>query len=361
MSGIVAITMPRWGLTMEEGLLTQWMIDIGAEVSPGQEIVEIESTKLAGVVEATQAGVMRRHVVSVGQTVPTGTLIGVVAGVDVSEEEIDNFVGEFVIPDLDEQGADSSAAQSVEVDGARIAYQRAGTGDVVLLVHGFGGDATSWAMVMDQLSSDHDVIAVDLPGHGGSSKRVAGGGLADQAAFLDAFLDALDVSRAHLIGHSMGGGVCIALAARSPGRVASLTLLAPMGLGREINSAYLADFVAAKKSRDVKQALGSLFADEAFLSRSLVDEVLKYKRLDGVDDALATISAALLDGGDQRVLFDDVGAPGCRVTLLAGEEDRIIPPAHVGGRGGRLLPGVGHMPQVEATAQVVEAIRDSIG
>lgn len=363
MSDIHAVTMPRWGLTMEEGLVTQWMVAIGETVAPGQEIVEVESTKLAGVVEAAEGGVLRRQVVPVGQTVPTGTLIGVLAGADVSEEAIDAFVGAFVIPDFDAEGGEGSGEQSIDVKGAKIAYLRAGTGsgDPILLVHGFGGDATSWAMVMDGLSTDHDVIALDLPGHGGSAKQVAGGGLADLGAFLADFLDALDLPRVHLVGHSMGGGACIALAAQAPDRVASMTLLAPMGLGREINADYLAAFTAARKSRDVKDALRSLFADESLLSRSLVDEVLKYKRLDGVDAALAVFGAALLDGDGQRAVYDAIGAPDGKVALLAGAEDRIIPPAQVESRGGRLLLGVGHMPQVEAAADVVAAIRDTIG
>ena len=59
---ITAVTMPRWGLTMEEGTVTAWLIPVGGSVTVGQELAEVESSKLAGTVEATAAGVVRRTI-----------------------------------------------------------------------------------------------------------------------------------------------------------------------------------------------------------------------------------------------------------------------------------------------------------
>src|SRR4051812_14624496 len=77
MSSIKPITMPKWGLAMEEGVLARWAVDEGAPIAAGQEIMDIETTKIANVFESPVAGVLRRKVVTEGETVPVGGLLGV--------------------------------------------------------------------------------------------------------------------------------------------------------------------------------------------------------------------------------------------------------------------------------------------
>jgi pyruvate dehydrogenase E2 component (dihydrolipoamide acetyltransferase) len=67
-----AIVIPKWGLSMEEGTLASWLVGEGAEVAPGDEISEVETTKITNVLEATVAGVLRRHIVSPRETWPVG-------------------------------------------------------------------------------------------------------------------------------------------------------------------------------------------------------------------------------------------------------------------------------------------------
>jgi len=295
----------------------------------------------------------------VGQTVPVGALVGVIADADVGDEAIDAFIATFAPVDLDVEEGGASEPRIVSVGEHRINYLRkGGPGPVVLFVHGFGGDAAGWGFVQEVLAADHDTIALDLPGHGASSKAISDGSLAGQAAIVADFLRALDLGPVNLVGHSMGGGVCIALAAAHPDHAASLTLLAPMGLGAEINADYLSTFATAQRRRDVEPALRLLFADEALVTKALAEEVVKYKRVDGVSEALAAIERAILDHGSQKaVLREDLAGLAQPVALLAGAEDRIIPPAPVAALGGTLLPSVGHMPQVEAPDQVIAAIR----
>ena len=78
MADILAITMPKWGLAMEEGMLARWAVDVGATIELGQEIMDIETSKIANVFESPVAGVLRRRVVGDGDTVPVGALLGVV-------------------------------------------------------------------------------------------------------------------------------------------------------------------------------------------------------------------------------------------------------------------------------------------
>ena len=97
----------------------------------------------------------------------------------------------------------------------------------------------------------------------------------------------------------MGGAVALSLALDAPDRVASATLIAPAGLGAEINSGYIDGFIGAQKRKDLKPHLEALFADPELVTRDLVEDVLKFKRLDGVEAALKTIAGAFFPGGRQ--------------------------------------------------------------
>ena len=179
-------------------------------------------------------------------------------------------------------------------------------------------------------------------------------------------LDALGAERAHLVGHSMGGAVALAVAARDPGRIASLTLIAPSGFGSEINAGYLRGFADAQTRRELKPVVGQLFADEQLVTRQLVEDLLAYKRLDGVDEALHALVDTLLDGDVQRadsaVLMAAIGDT-VPVTVVWGRADRIIPAAQaesVAGAVRHLVDGAGHMPHMERPAEVQAAIEETI-
>ena len=87
----------------------------------------------------------------------------------------------------------------------------------MVLIHGFGGDLNNWLFTQPGLAETHRVIAFDLPGHGGSSKDVGAGDLAALSRIISAFLDVLDIPKAHLVGHSLGGGVALRIGARKSG------------------------------------------------------------------------------------------------------------------------------------------------
>ncbi len=89
---IYKLTIPKLGLTMEEGTLVRWLVDEGAEVTAGGEVAEVETDKIANAVESAQAGVLRRKVANEGDVLPVGALIGVLADEGVSDDEIDAFI-----------------------------------------------------------------------------------------------------------------------------------------------------------------------------------------------------------------------------------------------------------------------------
>jgi pyruvate dehydrogenase E2 component (dihydrolipoamide acetyltransferase) len=174
---------------------------------------------------------------------------------------------------------------------------------------------------------------------------------------LGGFLDAVGAGRAHLAGHSMGGAVALAYALEHPDRVASLTLVASAGLGEDINADYIDGFVAAERRRELKGVLELLFADQGLVSRKLVDDVLRYKRLDGVEAALRTVAAAMYPSGHQTaVLAGELDRLSVPVLAVWGEQDRVLPAAHAQALTGRgrveVLAGTGHSPHMEAANEV---------
>jgi pyruvate dehydrogenase E2 component (dihydrolipoamide acetyltransferase) len=374
--------MPKWGLSMQLGKITAWVVAEGDEVKVGDDLADIETDKIAGTLEAAHAGPLRRIIAQVGEDVPVGGTIALIAPAEVSDEDLD-AAGQAARAVIDAGVPDDAAGapelQTDDIGGRKISYAGAGEdGEVVLLVHGYGGDRNSWLFLQEPLAARHRVYALDLPGHGTSAKDVGDGpaGPAGPAGTVGVLadavtgvLDALGAERAHLVGHSMGGAVALAVAARDPGRIASLTLIAPSGFGPEINGGYLRGFADAQTRRELKPLVGQLFADEHLVTRQLVDDLLAYKRLDGVDEALHALADTLLDGDAQR---GDPAAAAVQVAAIAGampvtvvwgREDRIIPPAQAAAVAGavcRLIDGAGHMPHMERAAEVQAAIEETI-
>jgi pyruvate dehydrogenase E2 component (dihydrolipoamide acetyltransferase) len=363
-SEIQKLGMPKWGLSMTEGRLVEWLVDEGAEVAVGDEVAEVETDKLNGAVESPVAGVLRRHVAAPGETIPVGGLLAVVAAADASDADVDAFVAEFqasFVPGESEEDA-GPAPEIVEVAAGTLRYVRQGEdGDAVVLLHGFGGDLNNWLFAAPALAEGHTVYALELPGHGGSSKDVGAGDLEYLADAVVQFLDALKLERVHLAGHSLGGLVAASIALRDPVRALSLTLVASAGLGEEINGEYVRGFVEAGSRRELKPALELLFADSGQVTRQLVDDVLKYKRIDGVDAALRSIADHVFGDGRQHVLVADrLAELGVPLLVVWGEQDRIIPPEHArhvpDAAEVHVLQGSGHSPHIEAAGDVIRVM-----
>jgi pyruvate dehydrogenase E2 component (dihydrolipoamide acetyltransferase) len=360
--GIAKLGVPKWGLSMTEGKLVEWLVDEGAELVEGADVAEVETEKINGVVEAPAAGVLRRRVAVVGQTLPVGALLGVIADASVPDADIDQFIADFeatFVPDeVEEEG---SAAETVSAGGRSLRYVLYGEGgDTVVLLHGFGGDLLTWLFVAEPLARGRVVYALDLPGHGGSTKDVGDATLETFAAVLGDFLDALGIEQTHLVGHSLGGAIAVTYASAHPERVRSLVLVASAGLGDEIDGEFVEGFVGAQSRRELKPHLERLFADPDVVTRQLVDDVLRYKRLDGVTDALRKISDTAFPGGRQAVR---VHVPDAIPTLVVwGESDRIVPAAHAANAPKHarveILERQGHSPHLEASGDVIRLIDD---
>jgi pyruvate dehydrogenase E2 component (dihydrolipoamide acetyltransferase) len=362
MSGRIGpITMPKWGLSMEEGTLNRWLANEGDTVQAGMAVVEVESDKIAGSLEIATGGILRRRVASESEVLPVGALLGVVAEADVSDAEIDSFVAEFqsrFVPGASEEDKVAIGPETVMVDGHTLSYLKRGeSGEAVLIIHGFGGDKNNWLFNHEVLAAGHVVYALDLPGHGASDKKIDDPTLEGFAKTVIRFADALQIRDFHLIGHSFGGATSLATALRSPDRVRSLTLIDSAGLGSEIDAEYLRGFARTNSRKELKALTGRLFANEELVTRSLVEDLLRFKRLDGVPDALEAIASAFLDGDRQRtILAPQVAKLGKPIRIIWGAKDRIIPASHSSALGDsaevHLFPNAGHMVQMEAANDV---------
>jgi pyruvate dehydrogenase E2 component (dihydrolipoamide acetyltransferase) len=361
MGDIEPIVMPKWGLAMEEGALTSWLIESGAEIAKGQEIAEIETSKLANVFESPASGTIRRLIAKEGAVLPVGALLAVLAPSSVSDADIDAFVAGFVV----EAPADGAAAgapveRRIERDGRTLVFKAAGLQNEatpVVLIHGFGGDSDNWLFNIDELAKSRPVYAVDLPGHGKSTKSLATGDLGELAEAVADLIDETGAPKVHLVGHSLGGAVAFQILRDHPERVASVAGIAPTGFGDKVNPDFIEGFIAAQKRKDVKAALQLLLGDPDLVSSQMIEGVLRFKRIEGAREALRAIADKNLPSGRQAASFRDlVKESRVPVMILWGARDAILDPAATEGLPSSVevvrLDNAGHMPHLEAASAV---------
>ena len=367
-SRIRPIVMPKWGLSMSAGKVTGWLMEPGARVKVGDELLEVETEKIASVVEAGDAGTLRRIIGEPDVVYPVKALLGVLADDDVSDSEIDAFVAGYVTPaGAAEEEEAGPQYQFADLPFGKVRFAKRGEGEAaVVLVHGFGGDIDNWLFNIDALAEQATVYAFDLPGHGESSKSIADPTLRGLSQALVAFMNEVGVRAAHLVGHSLGGAVAMQTAIDAPDRVQSLSLIGSAALGPEINADYIDAFVTATSRRQLKPVLEHLFANKELVSRQLVDGVLKYKRLDGAHEALKKLSLALFAKGRQQAQLDNaLRDSGIPILLVWGEDDEIIPARHAATLAGKarthVIGGAGHMVQMEAATAVNSLLNEHVG
>jgi pimeloyl-ACP methyl ester carboxylesterase len=204
-------------------------------------------------------------------------------------------------------------------------YQEAGSGEPLVLIHGVGMRLEAWEPQLRALSGSHRVIAVDMPGHGGSERLPRGARLPDFVAWLGRFLDDLDLAGVAVAGHSMGALVAGGAAATFGARIERVALL--NGVYRRSPEARAA---VVARSREIDAGHVDLAAPLArWFSASEVGGTpyaLVRDWLAGVDvEGYGTAYAAFAEGDD--VYADAWPDVVCPALFLTGEHDPNSTPA----------------------------------
>src|SRR6202000_526222 len=123
----------------------------------------------------------------------------------------------------------------LDLHGERVAYRDVGTGETLLLVHGMAGSSATWRAIIPGLSKKYRVVAPDLLGHGASTKPRGDYSLGAFAALLRDLLDELGISRATVVGQSLGGGVAMQFTYQHRDYCRRLVLISSGGLGPDLS------------------------------------------------------------------------------------------------------------------------------
>ncbi|MBC8363802.1 MAG: alpha/beta fold hydrolase [Actinobacteria bacterium] len=255
-----------------------------------------------------------------------------------------------------------------DVDEHPVAWREAGSGDLVLFLHGIGHSRIAWDRQLEDLSDRWRCVAWDLPGFGNSAplEHMTFPAIADAAVEL---LDRLGVASAHLVGLSFGGQHALHIVARHPGRVRSLVLAdtsAAFGLGGSGREEWIADRLEPIRRgltpADIAESVMDGIAGPDF---SGPDRDLSVAAMERLSPEAYEAAVRCLPDHDVR---DQLAAIAVPTLVIVGELDPATPP-HVsrmladGIPGATLveLPGVGHLTPNEAPAEFNRLVRDFLG
>src|SRR5215218_621188 len=262
--------------------------------------------------------------------------------------------------------AQAPAAQppkEVVVFGQKIKYVEAGSGPVVVLLHGLGGNSTNWAFNTPALAQKFRVVVPDQVGFGGSDKPLINYRVGTYVDFLDKFLSELKVERATLVGNSMGGWVAAAYALKYPAKVERLVLVDAAGFAppKEFDLNALAGLNPSTRE-EMKRLAGMVFYNPLFKSDAAVDVLLAQRLSAGDGYTIQRLVESIHRSDD--MLDGKLAGLKQPVLIVWGREDGLTPLAREGEKFKRELPSAqfivfdqcGHVPQVEKAAEFNAAV-----
>jgi len=255
----------------------------------------------------------------------------------------------------------------VDLDGTNLHLRdTGGDGAPLILLHGLGGDSTSWTLNQRQLAEDRRVISVDLPGHGKSGREVGDGTVPSTGAFLSRLPDVLGIDRFHLLGLSYGGALAMDLAGRAQERILSLTCVSSTGLGHEVNLDFILGYLRAETPEEMRPHLELLYHDRRKINDAMVGYALFGRTDPHYRACVRRITDANFENGGQRYDYRDaLHGFAFPVNVIWGREDRIVPVAHAEaldpGIPVHILDSVGHMPNAEAADRFNDLVNGLIG
>jgi len=253
-------------------------------------------------------------------------------------------------------------ADNVTVGDLEIAYLRnaeANNGDTIVLVHGFGANKDNWTRIARELTDSFNVYAIDLPGHGESSKPLdLGYRFEEQVAHLAGILEALGINEMHMMGNSMGGGITALYTATHPEQIKSAVLFDPAGIldyENEMVGMVLAgdNPLIPGKPGDFDRLMDFALEKRPFVPWPILG-VMEEKAIAN-QEVNQVIFSAIKEVGftpDFRNAIERIESP---VLIVWGKEDRILDYRNgavfqkaIPGSQLEILEGIGHAPMIEA-------------
>jgi pimeloyl-ACP methyl ester carboxylesterase len=251
---------------------------------------------------------------------------------------------------------------SVEANGSSIAFKRSGEGPPLLLLHGAEADHSMFDGFGALLSQQFTVIAYDQRDSGATRNPPSPYGLDELAEDAAALIAALGYKRAHVFGTSLGGVIAQVLAARHPARIDRLVLSSTFRVGAPLTSINPDGF---PKFAELRSRLPDTIGEfaEYFFPRDYIashPQVLEIFTGNKRDAGQKQRRAAILG----RPIEIDLAAITAQTLVLAGGEDRLIPPAHtlslareIAGAKTATIAGVGHVGTIQNPAAVAREVQ----
>ncbi len=214
----------------------------------------------------------------------------------------------------------------VTLYGAKIHYVEAGSGSVVILLHGTGGDATNWAQTIKPLSAKYRVIVPDQVGFGLSDKPSLNYRITTFVDFLNQLYKELKIEKATLVGNSLGGWIAATFASTYPEKVDRLVLVDSWGF-KSLTDKMDYNVVDAG-SREATRRLFSLlfYDDQKFISEAAVERLYAKKIMTGDSYTIQRLLASF--ARDEDMLDNRLSAAKQPTLIIWGREDELIPLAH---------------------------------
>jgi 2-hydroxy-6-oxonona-2,4-dienedioate hydrolase len=252
---------------------------------------------------------------------------------------------------------------TASVYGAKIHYVEAGSGPVVILLHGLGGNTTNWQFNIAALAEKYRVVVPDQIGFGKSDKPLINYRIATYVDFLDAFLKELKIERASFVGNSMGGWVAAGYALAHPEKVERLVLVDAAGLlpAQALDLPLLMKLNPSTRE-GMKELVSKVFFNKViFMSDAFIDASMRARINAGDGYTIRSLTESILRRED---FLDGRLASIKQPTLVIwGREDGLLPLAD-GQRFQKEIPGAqllifeqcGHVPQVEKAVDFNAAV-----
>jgi pimeloyl-ACP methyl ester carboxylesterase len=260
------------------------------------------------------------------------------------------------------------ALKEANVFGFKLRYTEAGTGPVVVLLHGLGGNSTNWAFNTGALAQKYRVIVPDQIGFGQSDKPVINYRVGTYVDFLDKFLDELKVERASLVGNSMGGWIAAAYALAHPAKVERLVLADAAGFAppKDLDLRTLSGLNPSTRAGMRLLATLVFYNKQLFASDAAIDLMLTQRMNAGDGYTIQSLVESIARGDD--MLDGRLAAIKQPTLIIWGREDGLTRLAD-GQRFQREIPGAqlvvfdqcGHVPQVEKAAEFNAAVLKFLG